>query len=122
MGDNSPEGGKHTFEMELWDTVTNEVKSVNHPPGFEAKRFLRPMISVFGENAILLTGSKVFSGTDEGTDHDGEIFQYTCGEGWKSKGKLSPQLESRQQYGTYTINDKSQKQKDILNACYGIQG
>ena len=54
---------------------------------------------------------------NDNVDHDGEIFQYTCGEGWERKGQLDPQLESRQQYGTYTINDESQKQKDILNVC-----
>ena len=35
-----------TTEMELWDTVTNTITpitAVPHPPGFETKRFFRPM-------------------------------------------------------------------------------
>ena len=103
-----------TVEMELWDTVTNEITPVNHPPGFETKKFFRPMISTFGEDSILFTGGSI----NNEEDHDGEVFQYTCGTGWESKDMLDPVLESRQMYGIYSIKDDTPlKQKEILNVC-----
>ena len=121
MGDNrnSGVGGDasvpvDTLEMELWDTVTNTITAVPHPPGFETKKFFRPMISTFGDNSILFTGGSI----NNAEDHDGEIFQYTCGTGWESKGMLEPALESRQMYGIYSIKDDTPlKQKEILNVC-----
>ena len=119
MGDNrnSGVGGDasvpvDTLEMELWDTKTNTITAVPHPPGFETKKFFRPMISTFGDNSILFTGGSI----NNAEDHDGEIFQYTCGTGWESKGILDPVLGSRQMYGIYSINDNTPlKQKEILN-------
>ena len=121
MGDNrnSGVGGDASvpvdvFEMELWDTVENTIIAVPHPPGFETKKFFRPMISTFGDNSILFTGGSI----NNAEDHDGEIFQYTCGTGWESKGMLDPVLESRQMYGIYSIKDDTPlKQKEILNVC-----
>ena len=126
MGDNrnSGVGGDASvpvdvFEMELWDTVANKITPVPHPPGFQDKKFFRPMISTFGDNSILFTGGSI----NNAEDHDGEIFQYTCGtQGtpgtWKSKGMLDPVLESRQMYGIYSIKDDTPlKQKEILNVC-----
>ena len=89
MGDNrnSGVGGDASvpvdvYEMELWDTVTNTITAVNHPPGFETNKFFRPKITTFGEDSILFTGGSI----DNAVDHNGEIFQYTCGAGWESKG------------------------------------
>ena len=121
MGDNrnSGVGGDASvpvdvYEMELWDTVGNTITAVPHPPGFETKKFFRPMISTFGDNSILFTGGSI----NNAEDHDGEIFQYTCGTGWESKGMLDPVLESRQMYGIYSIKDDTPlKQKEILNVC-----
>ena len=121
MGDNrnSGVGGDASvpvdvYEMELWDTVANKIIAVPHPPGFETKKFFRPMISTFGDNSILFTGGSI----DNNVDHDGEVFQYTFGTGWESKGMLDPVLESRQMYGIYSIKDDSPlKQKEILNVC-----
>ena len=131
VGDNSkpyPDG------MELWDTVTNEVTKVDHPPGFvdtktgfegQPKRFFRPTILTFGEDSILFTGGLIKFGevtcNDANApcqeDYDGEIWKYTCGTGWNMQGTLNPILESRQQYGIYTINEQSDMQKNILNVC-----
>ena len=105
------------YEMELWDTVANTITAVPHPPGFESKKFFRPMISTFGDNSILFTGGSI----NNEEDHDGEIFQYTC-DGtpsgtWESRGYLNPALVSRQMYGTYTINEEKQNQRKILSTC-----
>ena len=127
MGDNT--GGVSgadvdTVEMELWDTVTNTIIPVDHPPGFETKKFFRPMISTFGDNSILFTGGSIniaeSGSADNMVDHDGEVFQYTCGSPgtWESKGMLDPVLESKQMYGMYSIKDDTPlKQKEILNVC-----
>ena len=45
--------------MELWDTITNEITIVEHPPGFENSRFFRPVIATFDDNSIILAGSRV---------------------------------------------------------------
>ena len=124
MGDNTGGVGGaavDTLEMELWDTVTNTITpitAVPHPPGFQTKKFYRPMISTFGDNSILFTGGSI----NNEEDHDGEVFQYTC-DGtplgtWAKRGMLDPVLESRQMYGIYSIKDDTPlKQKEILNVC-----
>ena len=45
--------------MELWDTITDEITTVEHPPGFENSRFFRPVIATFDDNSIILAGSRV---------------------------------------------------------------
>ena len=99
--------------MELWDTVTNEITEVEQPPGLENDILFRPMILTFGEDSILFTGGSI----NNAIDYDGEIFQYTCGTGWASRGNLFPALVSRQQYGTYTVKEGSPNQKAIFSAC-----
>ena len=59
MGDNSepfPSG------MELWDTVTNDVKIVEHPQIYQDKksRFFRPVVTNYTKHSILVAGSKVY--------------------------------------------------------------
>ena len=103
-----------SMRMELWDTVDNKITEVEQPPGLENDVLFRPMISTFGDDSILFTGGSI----DNSADHDGEVFQYTCGTGWESKGMLDPVLESRQMYGIYSIKDDTPlKQKEILNVC-----
>ena len=99
--------------MELWDTVTNTIIKVEQPPGLENDILFRPMILTFGDNSILFTGGSI----NNAINYDGEIFQYTCGTGWASRGNLNPALVSRQQYGTYTIKEDSPNQKAIFAAC-----
>ena len=63
---------------------------VDHPPGFEGPntRFFRPVMSTFGEDSILLTGSKIFTGESDEISYMNEIFQYKVGTGWISLGQL----------------------------------
>ena len=125
MGDDPNPGGNknsqdtESMSLELWDTVTNEIKVVGQPPVNDNDNAIlfRPMILTLGEDSILFTGGSI-SRNGNSVDHDGEIFQYTCGTGWESKGMLDPVLESRQMYGIYSIKDDTPlKQKEILNVC-----
>ena len=113
MGDNSkpfPTG------MELWDTVTNNVTKVDHPNGFEGPtwRFFRPVISTFGEDSIILTGSKIFTGVKEESFMN-EIFIYEFEKGWSSLGQLD--IDAKNQYGIYVVNENKKNTFDILNQC-----
>ena len=36
----------YPYDMELWDTVTNEITLVGHPDGYEEKRFFRHVAHV----------------------------------------------------------------------------
>ena len=114
MGDNSspfPTG------MELWDTVTNKITRVDHPNGFEGpnSRFFRPVISTFGEDSIILTGSKVFTGVKEESFMN-EMFKYEFGTGtWSSLGQSK--IDAKNQYGIYVVDDNKKKTFDILNQC-----
>ena len=107
-----------SMSLELWDTVTNEITEVANPPGLENDVLFRPMILTLGEDSILFTGGSI-SRNGNAEDHNGEVFQYTCGTPgkWESRGELNPPLVSRQLYGIYTIKEESQNQKNILSAC-----
>ena len=90
--------------MELWDTVTNDITTVSHPPGFENLRFFRPVMATLDENSIILAGSKVFD--DNGSSFMPEMFQYKIGTGWINLGEIEPALEAKEQFGVYVL-DKS---------------
>ena len=47
--------------MELWDTVTNDITEVPHPPGFETSRFFRPVLSTFDYDSVILSAADVFN-------------------------------------------------------------
>ena len=113
MGDNSepfPTG------MELWDTTTNKTTEVPHPPGFEGNvtRFFRPVISTFGENSIILTGSKIVTGVKEESFMN-EMFKYEIGVGWSSLGQSD--IDAKNQYGIYVVDGTKKNTFDILNQC-----
>ena len=82
MGDNS---SPYPFVMELWDTVTNNITQVPHPPGFEASRFFRPVLATFDENSIIFPSSKVFNSNGSSIMEESWLYRY--GEGWISLGK-----------------------------------
>ena len=121
MGDDPSPGGKNgsrdteSMSLELWDTVTNEIRVVGQPPVNDNDNAIlfRPMILTFGEDSILFTGGSI----NNEVDYKDEIYQYTCGTGWASRGNLFPALVSRQQYGTYTVKEGSPNQKAIFSAC-----
>ena len=112
VGDNSepfPTG------MELWDTTTNNTIEVAHPPGFEGKRFFRPVISTFGEDSIILTGSKIFTGVKVESFMN-EMFKYEFGTGtWSSLGQSK--IDAKNQYGIYVVDAAKKNTFDILNQC-----
>ena len=58
VGDNS---APFPFVMELWDTVTNDITEVPHPPGYETSRFFRPVLSTFDYDSVILTAADVFN-------------------------------------------------------------
>ena len=100
MGDNSP---PYTFQMELWDTITNEITIVSHPPGFENSRLFRPVMATLDENSFILAGSKVID--DNGNSFMPEMFQYKYGTGWINLGEIEPALEAKEQFGIYVMNE-----------------
>ena len=89
--------------MELWDTVTNDITTVSHPPGFENLRLFRPVMATLDENSIILAGSKVFD--DNGNSFMPEMFQYKYGTGWINLGEIEPALEAKEQFGIYVLNE-----------------
>ena len=118
MGDSSkpfPTG------MELWDTVTNKIIEVPHPPGFEGneKRFFRPVIATFGVDSIILTGSRIETGEKKQKieSYMDNIFQYKVGTGWSSLGQLKSPIDAKNQYGIYVVDVNKKKTFDILNQC-----
>ena len=47
--------------MELWDTVTNDITEVPHPPGFETSRFFRPVLATLDDNSVILAAADIFN-------------------------------------------------------------
>ena len=69
---------------------------VDHPPGFEGSnsRFFKPVMSTFGEDSILLTGSKIFTREDD-VSYLNKIFQFKVGTGWINLGQLGKAIYIR---------------------------
>ena len=69
---------------------------VDHPPGFEGSnsRFFKPVMSTFGEDSILLTGSKIYT-RESDVSYLNEIFQFKIGTGWISLGQLGKAMYIR---------------------------
>ena len=74
VGDNS---SPYPFVMELWDTVTNNITQVPHPPGFETSRFFRPAMATFDDDSVMLAAARVYN--------DGGIYQHLLDEAWQYK-------------------------------------
>ena len=70
---------------------------MDHPNGFEGpnSRFFKPVMSTFGEDSILLTGSKIFTGENDDESYMNEIFQYKVGTGWINLGQLGKAIYIR---------------------------
>ena len=64
--------------MELWDTVTNDITEVPHPPGFETSRFFRPVLATFDDDSVILAAADIFDAN--GTYLLGETWQYKVSE------------------------------------------
>ena len=71
VGDNS---SPYPFVMELWDTVTNNITQVPHPPGFETSRFFRPAMATFDDDSVMLAAAQVYD--DSGDYLLDEAWQY----------------------------------------------
>ena len=72
VGDNS---SPYPFVMELWDTVTNNITQVPHPPGLETSRFFRPAMATFDDDSIMVAAAQVFNDTSD----------YLLDEAWQYK-------------------------------------
>ena len=97
--------------MELWDTITNEITTVEQPPGYENSRFFRPVIATFDDNSIILAGSRVHEGKKE--RYMSEIFQYKIGTGWINLGEIPP-LDAEDQFGIYMLKEPGLPALDSL--------
>ena len=111
MGDNSR---PFAFKMELWNTVTNEITKVPHPPGYNNNRFHRPVMATYNDNSIILTGSKMFFGRN-GESFLPEIFTYKIGEGWSNLGNVT--MASKEQFGIYVLKNPKLAAFNSLSNC-----
>jgi hypothetical protein len=104
LGDNSD---PLPFEMELWDTVTNEITLVPHPDMYSESRFFRPIIVTYDDDSIFLAGSKVFTNVD-GTDEEtlmNHTMRYKVGQGWIDMGETVPELTAKTQHDIYFLDN-----------------
>ena len=56
------------YQLVLWDTVTNEVITEDHPPGFDEKDFFRPTMLPYDDSSFLLLTADV-------ADANGDVEQ-----------------------------------------------
>ena len=80
VGDNS---APFPFVMELWDTVTNDITEVPHPPGFETSRFFRPVLSTFDDNSVMLVAADIFDDDNPTGYLLDETWQYKVSKSYK---------------------------------------
>ena len=112
MGDNS---APYPFEMALWDTVTNEISMVSHPPGYETYRFFRPTMVTHDESSILLVSGQTYSETNEGLLTN--VFQYLFGVGWLKYENSLPPLNQVQLNGIYMLENPDLGEYNSLDQC-----
>jgi len=115
LGDNS---SPFPFEMELWDTVTNEVTLVDHPPGYNESRFFRPTMATWDSSSIILAGAEVWD--DDGESQMVELLQYKIEDGvgsWIDLGEITPELQSKSQYDIYMLDNPDLGAYESLISC-----
>ena len=100
--------------MELWDTVTNEMTNVSHPPGFEDLRFFKPSMATYDDNSIIVTGAELYD-DDNNETFMTEVWKYTVGSGWTDLGEPLPTGET--QYDIYMLDNTALGAYDSLTRC-----
>ena len=106
--------------MELWDTITNIITSVPHPPGYEMKRFFRPTITPLNDDTILFSSSKTYFENEDGSTGDGylsDIFTFNSEKGWKRLGINPYPQNTFEQVETYPLTNPSLGAFKSLNRC-----
>ena len=79
VGDNS---APFPFVMELWDTVTNDITEVPHPPGFETSRFFRPVLATFDDDSVILAAADIFNDDNPTGILLDEVWEYKVSESY----------------------------------------
>jgi len=118
--DNSgPGDADFSFEMTLWDTVTNDITVVAHPPGYEDARMFRPVMATWDENTLFLAASSVKTGEAPNIVQSllAEQWIYKPGEGWTDMGPIDPPMISEQLYDVYMLDNPSLGAYSTLNTC-----
>jgi len=109
------------MEMTLWDTVTNEMTLIPHPPGYDGDsdtyRFSRPTMATWDQNTILLAASQVFEGDPATKTVLMEQWLYKFGEGWTSLGPIVPSIEAAYEYDIYMLDNPALGAYDSLTKC-----
>jgi len=118
------------MEMTLWDTVTNEMTLIPHPPGIDNNhedggvhddmRFFRPTMATWDDNTILLAASELKHGLENPPDreHLEHQFLYNFENGWINIGDIEPPPpESEAQYGIYMLDNMELTAYDSLIQC-----
>merc|ERR1711962_253191 len=109
------------MEMTLWDTVTNEMTLIPHPPGYDGDsdtyRFPRPTMATWDQNTILLAASQVFEGDPATKTVLMEQWLYKFGEGWTSLGPIVPSIEAAYEFDIYMLDNMDLGAYDSLTKC-----
>ena len=112
MGDNS---SPYPYTLELWDTVTNNMTEVPHPPGYHASRFFKPTMATYDDTSIIVAASEVSN--DTATYHMEEMWQYKFNVGWIYLGKAMPPHHANSQYEIYMLDNTDFAVHDSLVHC-----
>jgi hypothetical protein len=107
-------------EMILWDTVTNEVTTVAHPPGYDTNtRFFRPSIATWDDHTMILAASQVKVLENDETTEDvlTDQWLYSVADGWTNIGPTDPVLISEINYDIYVLNNPDLGAYDSLKEC-----
>jgi len=110
----------YAHEMVLWDTVTNEVTTAEHPPGYDNNtRFFRPSIATWDDNTIILAASevKVFENDVSTSAVLTDQWLYSVADGWTNIGPTDPVLISEINYDIYVLNNPDLGAYDSLKEC-----
>lgn len=92
------------YQLVLWDTVTNEVITEDHPPGFDEKDFFRPTMLPYDDSSFLLLTADVADANGD-VEQLQNVWQYVYGFGWINLMANPAPLNKLEQTGAFWLDN-----------------
>ena len=118
MGGFDPPDPRPTL-AELWDTVTNEIINIPHPPELHNQTVFRPTVITYNDSAILVVNGGP-SHQDNTDNRMASIWTYDINHGWSDMGLIPPGIREPNQNGLIALDDPSIHGFESLSKCLKI--
>ncbi len=108
-------GGENNMvqKAELWNTLTNAITEIDHPPGLESLEIFRPTIIPYDSTSVIMMAANLRPGTARLAD----IWKYDMTNGWTKIGPVPPEMSDIYQNGVISLEDSSISGYSSLTTC-----